>query len=57
MTAIPGPLPRQTPEEYAAVLAYAAEIAAAAPPPTPELIAKLRPILTAGHGDTHQGAA
>lgn len=36
-----------SPRDIAAIAAYAAKIAAAAPPPTLELIARLRPILCA----------
>lgn len=41
------PHPGMTAEEYAAIDAYAAEVAAKAPPPTLELIARLRPIFAA----------
>lgn len=43
----PGPLPGQSRAEYDAIRAYAKSIADKAPPPTPELIARLRPIFTA----------
>ena len=39
--------PGITAEEYAAIRAYAADVAAKAPPPTLELLARLRPIFAA----------
>lgn len=39
------PLPGMSPQEHAAIDAYVAEVVARAPEPTPELLARLRPIL------------
>jgi hypothetical protein len=57
---MPSPLdrdPRETPEEYAASMAKAARGAAAAPPFTPEMIARLRPIFAAAIPDRDVAAA
>ena len=39
------PLPGMSSAEHEAINAYVAELVAAAPAPTPELLARLRPIL------------
>lgn len=43
--------PGMSDTEYEAIKAYAAKVAAAAPPPTPELIAKLRAVFASTYDD------